>query len=195
MIEKLDIYKEYLEALHPIQLADVNQLLLDEKILIQEIKKDKYLLQEGENCNEINFILKGSFRQFSYCKGEEVNFLFYFEGDFAFDHNSYLTLLPSQYNLKGIEDSIVLRISKSTMDILTKVERNWSLLNAKINEKTILRLYKRNEVLLTQTPEERYVKLLEVHPQIIERVSLTKIATFLGITVPSLSRIRKRIAS
>ena len=82
---------------------------------------------------------------------------------------------------------------KRGLNFNLSIDYLWDLFLKNVAEKEIIRLYKRNEVLLTLTPEERYLKLLDVHPQIMQRVSQRKIATFIGITEQSLSRIRKRI--
>jgi CRP-like cAMP-binding protein len=190
-----DQYKNQLIQLFPIGYDKVSQLIDENKIEIQPIKQDCLILSEGQISYKIHFVIAGAFRQFSYRKNEEVNFLFYFENDFVFDHSSYLTGQPSIYNIKAIEDGVILCVPKERMMELILSDKEWFALYSQINETAILRLYKRNDVLLTHNPEERYLKLLEVHPKLLGRVPLAKIATFLGITIPSLSRIRKRIAS
>ena len=111
------------------------------------------------------------------------------------DYLSFLKATPSKYSILAIENSVVLQINRTDLDSLKEKNVLWNIFLKNVAEKSIIRLYKRNEVLLTLTPEERYLKLLEVHPQIIQRVSLRKIATFIGVTEQSLSRIRKRIVS
>ncbi len=168
---------------------------LSDSIKIREIKKDEYILKEGNSCDSLTYIIKGSFRQYTEAKGEEVNFLFYFENDFVLDYLSFLRSIPTKYNILAIENSTILQIKHNDLDLLKKKNILWDIFLKNVAEKAIIQLYKRNEVLLTLTPEERYLKLLEVHPQIMQRVSQRKIATFIGITEQSLSRIRKRIFS
>ena len=170
--------------------------ILDEvnySIKIRQIKKDEHILKEGNSSDTITYIIKGCFRQYSELQGNEVNFLFYFETDFVLDYLSFLTNSFSKYNIIAIEDSTILEIKKKDLNALKSRDVLWDLFLKNVAEKEIIRLYKRNEVLLTLTPEERYLKLLDVHPQIMQRVSQRKIATFIGITEQSLSRIRKRV--
>ncbi|WP_340156497.1 Crp/Fnr family transcriptional regulator [uncultured Winogradskyella sp.] len=176
---------------------EVKHLLneLNCSIIISEIKKDEHILIEGSSCDTLTYIIKGSFRQYTEAKGAEINFLFYFENDFVLDYLSFLKATPSKYSILAIENSVVLQINRTDLDSLKEKNVLWNIFLKNVAEKSIIRLYKRNEVLLTLTPEERYLKLLEVHPQIIQRVSLRKIATFIGVTEQSLSRIRKRIVS
>ncbi len=194
-MNNLDNYKNQLEQFSPITYENILYLVNEGEIKVKKIKKNELLLLEGQISKDIYFILKGALRQYSFNKGEEVNFLFYFENDFVFDHSSYLTDMPSIYCIRAIEDCLTLCITKDILTGLWFSSLDWLKLYNRINETAIVRLYKRNEVLLTLSPEERYLKLLEVHPQLMERVPLAKIATFLGITVPSLSRIRKRITT
>jgi CRP-like cAMP-binding protein len=172
--------------------------LLDElscSIKIKEIKKDEHILKEGNSCDTLTYIIKGCFRQYTELEGNEVNFLFYFETDFVLDYLSFLTKSFSKYNIIAIEDSTILEIQHNDLNALKNKNVLWDVFLKNVAEKEIIRLYKRNEVLLTLTPEERYLKLLEVHPQIMQRVSQRKISTFIGITEQSLSRIRKRIVT
>jgi len=193
MKKALDEYKD-LAHFFPVPYTTFCELLEEGKVKLTEIRKDELIISEGEVCKAITIVIKGALRQYTLSKGEEVNFLFYFENDFAFDHNSYLSAEPTIYNIQALEDGLLLSIEKKTLSDLALTSVDWVKWYNHINEVAIVRLYKRNEVLLTQNPQERYLKLLEVHPNIMERVSLAKIASFIGITVPSLSRIRKRIA-
>ncbi len=172
--------------------------LLDELshcIKIKEIKKNEHILIEGNSCDKLTYIIKGCFRQYSELEGNELNFLFYFETDFVLDYLSFLTKSISKYNIIAIEDSTVIEIQHDDLNTLRNKDILWDVFLKNVAEKEVIRLYKRNEVLLSLTPEKRYLKLLEVHPQIIQRVSQRKIATFIGITEQSLSRIRKRIVT
>jgi hypothetical protein len=150
---------------------------------------------EGNICNNISFIIDGAFRQFSVVDGTEINFLFYFDNDFTADFSSYITETPSNYFIKALEDSLVITFNKNNFSLLASRNNDWEVVSKNISNRALLTLYKRNDILLTLSPENRYLKLLEVHPLIIHKVSLSKISSFLGISGPSLSRIRKRIIS
>ena len=188
-------YKNQLEVVDPISYDELVNLIYNDVVHLETFHKGEYLAKQDQICKAIYFLLEGTVRQYCLSKGEEANFLFYFENDVVFDHHSFLTSTPSIYNFQALDEVVTLSISKDALQELVKANTKWRQLYSRINEKAIVSLYKRNEVFLTQTPEERYLKLLEVHPKIMERISLAKIATFLGITVPSLSRIRNRIAS
>ena len=158
------------------------------------VKKDELLLECGKVCGAIIFIIAGSCRQYSVVNYDEKNFLFYFENDFALDYHSFVMQSPSIYSIKAMEDSIVIIIAQQTIQQLVKQNPIWETTFKNIAHSALVGLYKRNEILLTLSPEQRYLKLLGAHPRILQKVPLAKIASFIGITVPSLSRIRKRIA-
>jgi signal-transduction protein with cAMP-binding, CBS, and nucleotidyltransferase domain len=189
-------YKSQIEsAFSPIDFRTLENELITDSIEIKKIRKDNFLLMEGKICNEISFIIDGSFRQFSVVDGTEVNFLFYFDNDFTADFSSYITETPSNYFIKALEDSLVITLNKNNFSLLASRNNDWEVVYKNIANRALLTLYKRNDILLTLSPENRYLKLLEVHPLIIQKVSLSKISSFLGISGPSLSRIRKRIIS
>lgn len=189
-------YKSQIEsAFSPIDFRTLENELITDSIEIKKIRKDNFLLMEGKICNEISFIIDGSFRQFSVVDGTEVNFLFYFDNDFTADFSSYITETPSNYFIKALEDSLVITFNKNNFSLLASRNNDWEVVYKNIANRALLTLYKRNDILLTLSPENRYLKLLEVHPLIIQKVSLSKISSFLGISGPSLSRIRKRIIS
>ena len=170
----------------------VGQLRDAGQIQEQTLKKGELLCEAGARHHDIYFIKNGSLRQFGIKNGEEVNFLFYFEEEFVFDETSFYSQLPSNYYFQALERTEVLRIDRSLFEFDQRAAKYTEFL-FHLSRTNVLKLYKRNEVLLMDTPEERYLKLLEVHPKIIENISLAKIASFIGIAPPSLSRIRKRL--
>jgi len=189
-------YKSQIEsAFSPIDFRTIENELITGSIEIKKIRKDSFLLMEGNICNNISFIIDGAFRQFSVVDGTEINFLFYFDNDFTTDFSSYITETPSNYFIKALEDSLVITFNKNNFSLLASRNNDWEVVSKNISNRALLTLYKRNDILLTLSPENRYLKLLEVHPLIIHKVSLSKISSFLGISGPSLSRIRKRIIS
>lgn len=172
---------------------ELNNLLEKGLFKIFNLKRGAYILQAGQVCKSIHFLVKGSIRQYAMKEGEEINFLFYFDNDFVFDELSFYEKSKSKYYFKTLEDTIILQIDETVFNTF-RDDHRWVNFLFGLSKTNVARLYKRNEVLLMESPEERYIKLLTIHPQIIEKVSLAKIASFIGIEPPSLSRIRKRIA-
>ena len=128
---------------------------------------------------------------------EEVNFLFHFDQrieDTVFtDYESFLLKIPSKLNIQALEDCIVSTMSQENWITLSNTNLYWQQFSKKMTEKAYLSAKKRVEDLLYYSPENRYLKLLKENPMIFQKISQRHIASYLGITPQSLSRIRKRI--
>ncbi|MCI1780013.1 MAG: cyclic nucleotide-binding domain-containing protein [Bacteroidales bacterium] len=163
---------------------------------IRQFSKNDYYLNAGETERRIGFITRGSFKWYYINnKGEEINFYFFFDNDFVVDFGSFLTQTPSRQYIRAMEDSEVILLPEYEKIIEAyEFSHKWSEFGRKIAESVYLISSNRVQDLLFKSAEERYLQLLEEHPDILRRVSLSNIASFLGIQGPSLSRIRKRIS-
>lgn len=150
------------------------------------------LLEEGKVANRIYFIRKGCLRLFFYNEGKDITFQFFFEGDFVASFDSLHEGKPSLFSLESIEPSEVLSIKKE--DFYNKIEKIFSL--RLLYEKKIIERFSFYQHLflsrIKNTPQQRYEELLKEYPNIIQRVPQHYIASYLGITPVSLSRIRNR---
>lgn len=150
------------------------------------------LLEMGKVADRIYLIRKGCMRLFFYNEGKDITFQFFFEGDFVASFDSLYKGTPSQFSLESIEPSEVLFIKKE--DFYQKIESNPSL-RMLYEEKIIERFSSYQHLFLSRiknTPQQRYEELLKEYPNIIQRVPQNLIASYLGITPVSLSRIRNR---
>jgi len=139
------------------------------------------LLEEGKIADKIYLVRKGCLRLFFYNEGKDITFQFFFEGDFVASFDSLYRGTPSLFSLESIEPSEVVSIKKE--DFYHKIESNPSL--RLLYEEKIIERFK-------NTPQQRYEELLKEYPNIIQRVPQHYIASYLGITPVSLSRIRNR---
>ncbi|QNF32193.1 Crp/Fnr family transcriptional regulator [Adhaeribacter swui] len=166
--------------------------LVNEQNQIISYKKGTLLLSEGEYAKECYFILKGCIRSYYLVNGEERTTEFYNETQ-GINPVSYLTKQPSEYYLACEEDC---EVAISSAERSEKLIRNVPKLEALIMQMS-KELLVQNQVSFDNfknlSPEMRYLKLLETRPELFNRVPLNHIATYLGITPVSLSRMRKRI--
>jgi CRP-like cAMP-binding protein len=177
-----------------IALSDAEADLIKAQNLIRSCRKDEVLLSEGEHSKACYFVLKGCIRSYYLVDGEERTTEFYTENQ-AITPVSYVTHEPSAYYLSCLEDSIVaIGSEERNRQLLEKVPKLASLVMQMNSE-----LLAGNQVALDDfknlSPEMRYLKLQETRPDLFNRVPLYHLATYLGITPVSLSRIRKRIVS
>ena len=161
----------------------------------KKIRKRQYLLQEGDPCRYIAFVEKGMMRSYTMDeKGGEHIIQFAFEGWWIADQYSFLTGEPSVYNIDALEDSELLLISRQAeeemLEKIPKFERYFRLLL----QNSLIATQRRLEGSLSKSAEQRYNELTQSCPTIPQRVPQHMMASFLGITPETLSRIRKQIA-
>ncbi|MCB0629531.1 MAG: Crp/Fnr family transcriptional regulator [Saprospiraceae bacterium] len=177
-----------------IPLTDDEIATIKEQNLIKYYKKGSTLLSEGEYSKECFFVLKGCIRSFHIIDGEERTTEFYTENQ-TINPVSYLTKEPSAYYLSCLEDSVIaLGSDERNKKLLEKVPKLGSMI---INLSSTLIAESSNSLddFKNLSPEMRYRKLMETRPKLFQRVPLYHIASYLGITPESLSRMRKRISS
>lgn len=158
----------------------------------EEIPAKTVLLQEGEIARKVFFIEKGCCRLSFNNDGKDITFQFFFEGEGVSSAESFRYDKPSLYSIESLEPSVVHSLTKA--DYLTIVESS-PIIKQEIEEQTFQRLAYVEKLFLSRiknSPEERYQELLQQYPQILQRVPQHYIASFLGITSVSLSRIRNR---
>ncbi len=161
----------------------------------KKVRKRQFILQEGEVCKSLAFISEGCLRNYSVDdKGEEHIIRFGIEGWWLSDMHSFTTGSPSMSSIDAIEDSELLLLEKSSYDKLCaaipKIEHYFRILLENTNSAAM----KRISDLISVPAEERYLNFLKTYPEITQRVPQSQIASFLGITPQSLSRIRKELS-
>lgn len=165
------------------------------KDLFKEIKVDSktVLLREGEIAKKIFFIKEGCLRMSYYSKGKDITFQFFFEGQAVSSIESFSSSQPSQFALEAIEPSTLIVVHKKDFDNLQK---EYPEIRTGMQEILLQRFSRYAGLFLSfikDTPQQRYLNLLQNEPHIIQRVPQHYIASYLGISPVSLSRIRKRI--
>jgi CRP-like cAMP-binding protein len=165
-------------------------------IQAKKIKKKANLIEEGQICSHIHFILRGSMRQYHNVGGEEKTTFFFFDNHFACNYESFLTQQPSDVTIEAMEDCEVLYFSREVMYRLYRLYPKYETMGRMLAEGVYMCAMERLKTFLLNSPEERYRRFLQHYdaPIILERVPQHYIASYLGITPVSLSRIRARVA-
>ena len=183
--------KQFVFSFVPMTDGEWNEFV--ERIHIKKVRAGDFFLEQGEICDHVCFVNKGSARMYYVLNNQEINAYFAFENIFVCDYQSFLTRTPSKYFIQAMEDIELVCIDYETTQYGFDKYHNWNKFGRLITEYFYILIEKRTESFLFKTAEERYLELIESHPDIFERVPLYHIASFLGIKGPSLSRIRKRI--
>lgn len=170
------------------QIKSFNPNLLIEK----DVKKKTILLKAGKIASNIYFVKKGCLRIWYNNDGKEVTVEFFFENSLASSFESFIKQEPSIFSIELLEDSVILELSKKNYDHLIEKDLNLKNLMFKIVTVCFTNIIGRLLSLIKNSPQERYDELLKTRPELLHRIPQYYIASYLGITSVSLSRIRGR---
>ena len=160
------------------------------------VQKGTFLLQEGEICKHSFFVENGLLRYYSIdVKGKEHIIQFAPEGWFVGDRESMFFNKPSQYFIQALEETDVVMINDDLICTISKADEKFAVFNNNLLHNHIRSLQHRINMLLSATAEERYLDFIKIYPDILLRVPQTMVASYLGITPESLSRVRKDMAA
>lgn len=162
------------------------------RITVQELSKGTLLEKSGKVCHHYYFIQKGAVRTFSYLDTKEITIRFSFENELTTSFISFITGFPAVVSLELLESSIIHSMSKTDLEILYNEIPKLESLAKNIFQYFIKKNHEENELLRFLPAKERLEHLLKYQPKIFERVPHIYIASYLGITPETLSRIRKQ---
>lgn len=180
-----------IEQIYPLPQGSQKQLLLR----FSEVKFPKgYLLMKTDKAeHSVYFIKKGIVRAYALQEDHEVTFWFGKEGDTVLSMKSYIEQNPGYENIELLEDCDLYKISISDLQKLYQQDIHITNWGRKIAEKELIKTEERLISRQFKTATERYQQLLKEQSDILQRVSLGLVASYLGITQVSLSRIRAEI--
>jgi CRP-like cAMP-binding protein len=155
------------------------------------LKKKEFLLQKGGTASSLYFITKGSLRFYSLVDEVELTLNFYTENSWVTDLESFMTQQPSGNFLEACEETIIGGISLQDIHRLMDIHPDFRMLNFLIANLTVPTAHL--AALKTSNPDERYRDLLNRYPDWINRFPQHQIASYLGMTPETLSRVRSRL--
>lgn len=181
-----------------LQFGNLNKQQIDlirSKISFKEIRKNEYYQEAGKVPKEIIFLTEGIMRVCYFDnKGDEVTKYFFDENRFIADINSYNQGISATEYIQAVTDCKYLAFSKATMSELSLTIIEWDNIIAKITAKAFAEKVDKISSMMTEDASERYQSFLEKFPNLANRIPLSYLASYLGITQSSLSRIRKNIS-
>lgn len=171
--------------------ADEIEIIV-EHTLLKEFKKGTILLQAGNVSTECFAVVRGCVREYFIKDGIEKTTAFFTEGQSVNSFSSYTNKVPSRHFLECAEDCLLTVGNQSLVDqMCERIPRLTEFINSEV-EKDAGELQERMASFMTSSPEERFLDLMENNPGLINRVPQHQIASYLGVTPESLSRIKKR---
>lgn len=161
------------------------------KLKVVPVAKNGYLLREGQVCQAVYFVNRGSFRHYQVTdNADEINLNLFIDKDWVFDYQSFTSQKPSRALIQAAEDSEVLELTVHDLHALIGQSNAFFRLGHLL-ESALESTENRTANL---APEAKYRKLLDTKPQLIQRFPLKHIASYLGVTPETLSRVRKKLA-
>ncbi|GGX31331.1 Crp/Fnr family transcriptional regulator [Aquimarina muelleri] len=176
------------EKYSPLSSQCQSELSNNSKIL--GIKKGEVLVKEGQYSDKAYFIVQGCSRAYYLKNGKDISDWFAFENDFISSINSFFRNIQSPHFIEVLENSTLLEISRDSIIELSDKYHDFERLSKTIVTNTMLRLQERIVSMQFQSAEQKYKDILSTHPNITQRIPLTHIASYIGITLETLSRIR-----
>ena len=176
-----------------IELNEKDWKILQSLYIERSFKKGEYLVSRGNVENYINLVIEGSCRVFIIKNGIEYNWALAFENDWISSYESFITNTPSVEYIKALTDMKVYSFNRDSLINFASIDSKFAELERHVINQIIHDKTERLISFVSDTPIERYLKLIKKHPDIIQKASSKVIATFIGVTAESLSRIRKRL--
>lgn len=165
------------------------------KCKLKTYQKGNFILQQGQTCQHTFFVEEGLLRQYSIDEqGREHLLSFAAESWFISDRESVYFNKPSSYFIQALENCRVTLIDESLIQTLSNKIPEFSEFNNRLLHNHIRQLYHRINLLLSVDAEKRYLQFIKTYPNILSRVPQSMVASYLGITPESLSRVRKNLA-
>ena len=191
------MYENFLSKFNEkVQLTTAEEDLLKQYLMPKKLRKKQYLLQEGDICRYICHVEKGALKAYQLDeKGEEQITAFALEGWTIADLASFFKQEPATLNIDAIEDAELVLISKASHDeLLTKLPKYETYTRIIITDAYIA-LQQRMTIMLHLSVEERYLEFTRMCQQIFQRVPQHMIASSMGLTPETISRVRSRISN
>lgn len=188
-------FEKVLHSINPIVSLNKDEITtLCSVLSLLSLKRDEYLLAEGQVCDFIGFVNTGVLIYFKTKEsGDEVTTDFAFEGDWVNINLSRLANVPSTLSIRAIEECEVVMLKQKDLNDLYQRIPKLERLGRILTEQAYINIVDQTVELQIHSAKERYENLLKRHPKLLQKVPLYHIANYLGIAPKSLSRIRKEI--
>jgi CRP-like cAMP-binding protein len=183
---------DYIERKSSAKLSEDERDLIMIKLKLKKLRKRQYFLQEGDVCKYMGFIVKGATRMFAVDeKGHEHILHFGLEDWWVGDYESFYLLTPSKYFVEALEEVDMILVTNEQLQELEQTIPAIAAMMDSINRGAAIANNKRMHAAISFTAEERYEDLIRRYPHFFQRFPQNMIASYLGISPETLSRIRK----
>jgi CRP-like cAMP-binding protein len=183
--------RRFIEKFETFDHNEINAII--ENTHVESFSKGTVIQKEGEVCTRCYFILSGCVRQYQIVNGEEKTTAFFTEGQASVLYSSYIEARPSEYYLSCVENCTLIVGTREQEKKLHQQHPGLAHLINTLMPQDYDRIQNHLSSMISNSPEERYLNLIATQPHLLDRVPLNQIASYIGVTPESFSRIRKRI--
>ncbi len=181
----------YFSEIMPLTADEIEAIV--ESMTIRSYQKGDILLFEGQVSMECYFVLEGCVRQYYLIEGEEKTTQFFTENDWVVSFNSFTQKIPANHYLVCNEDTTLVVGNEDKENALYQRFPKFESISRNIMGNVYGQQQELTASYVTDTPEQRYLKLLELRPNLLQRIPQYQLASYIGVKPESLSRIRRRI--
>ncbi|MFK7953139.1 MAG: Crp/Fnr family transcriptional regulator [Ekhidna sp.] len=162
----------------------------------KKLKKGDYFVKQGEVCQHIAYISEGLLRTYYFNdKSEEITSCFCVKNAMTSSYKSFINQEPSKLSIQALEDTQLLIIDHKHLQILYSKSTIWQQIGRMLSEQEYIVIEHYASVLNNETAKEKYLRLLQEQPHVIQKAKVEDIASYLGVTRRTLSRIRQEITT
>lgn len=164
------------------------------QISIVNLKMNEYFLKEGQTCKKLAFIEEGLVRIYYLFDGKEITKCFCRENSITCSYSSMITQTPSQSSIQALEDTKLITLAYSSIEKLYQKSIFWQQIGRIAGEREFIIEETHNRLMRDLSALERYKYILENDSELLQRVPLNHLASYIQVTPETLSRIRKKIS-
>jgi CRP-like cAMP-binding protein len=175
-----------------VDLPDSEVTAFTSKLRKLKLDKGEFLVSQGKVCNELCFVVSGALRSYYLKEGKDITISFTFANDFITSVYSFVSRKPAYESIEAMENSVLYSISYENLQELFKKHPLIEHLYRIILEQYYIKMEERIIFSKFKTAKERYLDLLENRTEIIQKASVGQIASYLDVSIETLSRIRSK---
>lgn len=190
----LEVFKDYLRE--KTQLTEEQFEQLSAYLVTRDVKKNTIIIRQGDTFSKMIFVTKGLLRSYTVDSKDKQHVVdFAPEQYWIGDQNSFKLSKPSAVFIEAVEDATIVLMDRNFYETAGKIAPGYNafMVSALLNRLSLMQ--RRINLLLAATAEERYLDFIQLFPNVMSRVPLWMVATHLGMTAESLSRVRKELAT